>query len=746
MRWLAVTLIGCLLAGVASADSLRDQGGKARRAGDFVHAEALFRQALQAEPNHAALSLDVATVLVDQQQYPQAQQWLRRYVKHFGESEAYWLTMGYFYDRQARFFDSLDCYDRALRINPNSEIAMRNRIQTVDTLGMPDKALSLARVNAHVVTKEEWMRLYADSAAYAVRIAGMDEPDRQRRYQKIKTAIHRCDDALTYVRENFPDRIAAQQQLRMDRILVLGLDSQHQAVLDEYILLLKENAILRDDVRVAIAQSALHVEKPELAEIILQPLIDKKTQDGNARTLMFYAQLESEKFDEAKKTIDALIADEKTFRFGQASNIVGKNWSRVNADTNRVMWEAWGNTLDLAQEEMVAYQAKAPFNPHLRSALGGVYQLRGWPRRSENIQRDVLQQSPDLYSAWSGVVGSRMALHDFYEAGKITKKLVRSYPELKSSESLQEDWRVHNMQELSMTFSLGHSKSSGDSSGNAGAYGSEDFDAEVWWYSNPIDQQYRAFFHTSSHTGTFEEGKGQIDRYGVGVEQRDHINNVAFRNTVEINSSYSSDTDLGLALTTEWQLDDRWSVEGAAETFSSQLPVRAYNAGITAHSLESGVKYRVDEGEYYRTGLTYVDFSDGNQRWMFGAQGYQVVWSNPHHQWALLETVYASSNSKNNTIYFNPSNDLDVGLAAEYQGIIRRRYDFEFRHTLLVGLGAYSQNGFGTDPTAQVTYRHNWKRDKELEWFYGVGMNYHSYDGERELRSTAFGGFTWRFD
>jgi biofilm PGA synthesis protein PgaA len=268
----------------------------------------------------------------------------------------------------------------------------------------------------------------------------------------------------------------------------------------------------------------------------------------------------------------------------------------------------------------------------------------------------------------------------------------------------------------------------------------------VWWYSNPIDQQYRAFFHTSSHTGTFEEGKGQIDRYGVGVEQRDHINNVAFRNTVEINSSYSSDTDLGLALTTEWQLDDRWSVEGAAETFSSQLPVRAYNAGITAHSLESGVKYRVDEGEYYRTGLTYVDFSDGNQRWMFGAQGYQVVWSNPHHQWALLETVYASSNSKNNTIYFNPSNDLDVGLAAEYQGIIRRRYDFEFRHTLLVGLGAYSQNGFGTDPTAQVTYRHNWKRDKELEWFYGVGMNYHSYDGERELRSTAFGGFTWRFD
>jgi hypothetical protein len=89
---------------------------------------------------------------------------------------------------------------------------------------------------------------------------------------------------------------------------------------------------------------------------------------------------------------------------------------------------------------------------------------------------------------------------------------------------------------------------------------------------------------------------------------------------------------------------------------------------------------------------------------------------------------------------------LDLGLAAEYQGIIRRRYDFEFRHTLLLGVGGYSQQGFGTKPTAQLQYRHNWKRDKALEWFYGVGLNYHPYDGDQELRETLFGGFTWRFD
>jgi len=131
---------------------------------------------------------------------------------------------------------------------------------------------------------------------------------------------------------------------------------------------------------------------------------------------------------------------------------------------------------------------------------------------------------------------------------------------------------------------------------------------------------------------------------------------------------------------------------------------------------------------------------------MLGAKGYQVVWSNPHHQWALIESVYSSTNTKNNTIYFNPDSDVDLGLAAEYQGIIRRRYDFEFRHTLLLGFGGYSQQGYGTKPTAQLQYRHSWKRDKALEWFYGVGLNYHPYDGDLELRETLFGGVTWRFD
>ncbi len=750
MRKIALFCFCCLFVPVVLAASLRDQAGEARHAGRFEQSEKLFRQALAAQPNFAPLLLDLTTVLIDQKKFLEAEKNLHQYLLRFGESESYWLTKAYWHDRQSLFFDSLTDYDNALRMNPRSTVAMQNYIQTADTIGVPDKAVALARVYPDAINKEGWVRLYSDSAAYAVRLAGMPEPDQSLRKKNIHEAIRRCDRVIKLLYEQFPERVAAMQQARMDRLLVWELDARHQQVLDEFDVLVVERTIIRDDIRVAVAQSALYLEKPDRAIEVLQPLIDKKTTDANARTLYFYAQLESENFDGARKTIDVLIVDEKPWLYGKSDRVVGKNWDRQNADYNSIMLKAWGNQLDDAQTEIGVYQERAPLNADLRSAVGQIYQLRGSPREAERWQRDALQITPDSYSAWSGIIGSRMALYDFPEAEKITQRLVSKYPDLKSSENLKEDWAIHNMQELSMDFSLGHSQvSSHGSNGNGkntGANGSRDFEAEVWWYSKPIDYQYRAFFHTTSSTGTFEEGKGQIDRYGVGAEQRDQMNEVAYRNTAEVNRSYASDADLGLTLTTEWQLDDNWSVNGGLETFSSQLPVRAYNAGIKAHSVETGVRYQVDEGEYYRAGLTYVDFSDGNQRWMLGAQGYQVVWSNPHHQWALLESVYTSTNSENNTIYFNPSSDLDIGIAAEYQGIIKRHYDFEFRHTLLMGIGTYTQQDFGTDPTAQILYRHNWKRDKTLEWFYGVGLNYHPYDGDEELRSTAFGGFTWRFE
>jgi biofilm PGA synthesis protein PgaA len=741
--WLCMLVMPCVL-----ASTVRDEAGLARRSGDYVLAEQLFRQAWQAAPQQADLSLDVAVVLIDQKKFPVARQHLQQHLDQFGESEAFWMTRGYLHDQQGEFFNSLSSYDNALRLNSHSADARRNRIHTVDSLGMPDKALDIAQAYPEVMRDQDWLRLRLDSAAYAVRMAGLDEDNRGLRERRVQTAIRRCDEAVRLIVDKFPDRQSALQQVRMDRLLVWGLDNWHQGVVDEYAALQAEGVVWRDDTRVAIAQSALHLEHPELALALLEPMAARHTRDINARILLFYAYIESEQYDKAQHTVDTLVKDEPVWRYGQSPTVVGKNWNRVSADNDNLLLAAWGNDLDAAQQGMEAYQGKAPFNVHLRGALADIYGLRGWPRHALDQYTQTLQQAPDLYSARHGIAGAHMDLYDFPVVEKISQDLVREYPHLKSTESLQEDWAVHNMQELTATFSLGHSDPVDESDDNdrGGANGSQDFTADVWWFSRPLDYRNRAFFHTSSATGTFDEGKGQIDRYGVGWERRERVKDWTFRHTAEINRSYASDADMGLTLASDWQITDHWSVNGAVETFSSQLPVRAYNDGVTAHSLDMGARYQVNEGEYYRGGMTYMDFSDGNQRWMVNGAGYQVVYAQPHHQWALVETVYASTNTKSDVIYFSPERDTEVGLAVEYQGILKRHYDFSFRHRLLMGMGLYNQQGYGTDPTAQLDYRHNWQRDKQLAWFYGVALNLHPYDGDQELHEALYGGFTWRFD
>lgn len=735
---------GALVCAETHITALREAGGQARRAGQPELSEKIFNFAVTRYPDQPAVELDLAVVLIDQDKFPQAISLLDKYHRRFGESESYWMTRGYLYDRQREFSKSFFVYDEALKINPSSKDALRQKINTVDTLGMPDKALELAEQHNEVLSDEDWLRLRMDSAAYAVRIAGNEDKNPLQQQKNIRTAINLCDQVIAYIKKNFPEQTADLQTVRFDRLLVWSLDNRHQAVLDEYALLVNEHAVTRDDASVVTAQSAMYLEYPELAIDLLLPVTKKNPSDANAQFLLFYAYLDNEDFDNAQRVLDGMESSQSPWRVGRSSKIAGKNWDRVTLDSNRLMFAAWSGDLDAAYSGMKDYLERAPYNSHLRVSFADIHYLRGWPRQSLDLYQEVENQQPGIYAVKSGSINAWMRLYDYQPAKKMTQVLAKDYPDLKSTETHIENWSVHNMQELDVTVGLG--KSDSNSSAQGDPYGSRDLEAEVWWYSKPLDYQNRIFLHTTSATGDFKEGKGQIDRYGVGWEQRLRAEQYTFRNKVEVNRNYSTEADTGISLSSDMSVNDYWSFAGSVESFSSQLPVRAYNSGVTAWSAEASAKYRVDDRQDYRASITNVDFSDNNQRWMWSGNGDQVFYRSPHHQWSILESIYASENSKTDVIYFSPERDLDVGLALEYEGIIERDYDFQFTHKLLIGVGVYNQKNYGSDPTAQLSYRHNWQKDKTLSWFYGVGLNYHPYDGNSELRQSVFGGFEWRFD
>jgi len=436
---------GVLVCADNSLAGLREAGGQARKAGQWTLAEQIFQRAVAQFPDQPAIRLDLAVVMIDQQQFAQAKVQLDNYRRRFGESEPFWLTRGYWHDKQGDFFNSLTAYDNALRINPRSQEAWRQKIITVNVLGMPDKALVLAREHPGVLHKEDELRLRMDSAAYAVRAAMVQDDNRVLRQERVHSAISLCDETLHYIEQQFPDKQIAKQTVRLDRLLVWELDNRHQAVLDEYAALLQEQAAVRDDTRVAVAQAALNKEQPLLAVELLVPVTVKQPQETNPRVLLFYAYLESEQFELAQATLDALMRDRPAWRYGQSDKVVGKGWDRVTAESDSMMLAAWGNNLDAAYTAMHAYVNKAPFNPHLQSAYGDIHYLRGWPRQAQLLYENVQHQQPDLPSMKSGLINTAMNLYDYKTAEGITQSLVQDNPDLKSTETHVENWAVHNM-------------------------------------------------------------------------------------------------------------------------------------------------------------------------------------------------------------------------------------------------------------------------------------------------------------
>ena len=92
---------------------------------------------------------------------------------------------------------------------------------------------------------------------------------------------------------------------------------------------------------------------------------------------------------------------------------------------------------------------------------------------------------------------------------------------------------------------------------------------------------------------------------------------------------------------------------------------------------------------------------------------------------------------KNNTIYFNLSNDILGWLLSTMASLITLLI-LEFRNAVSWCCCGYSRRNMA-QAYARCRYRHNWKRDT-LEWLYGVGLNYHPYGWQSGITETLFGG------
>ena len=140
-----------------------------------------------------------------------------------------------------------------------------------------------------------------------------------------------------------------------------------------------------------------------------------------------------------------------------------------------------------------------------------------------------------------------------------------------------------------------------------------------------------------------------------------------------------------------------------------------------------------------------MEFSDGNRRDTARARWTERVIVGPVYKLEITAGLYASGNTRVGAPYFNPSRDHSPTVEFANEWLQWRRYTRAFRHRLVVALGSYSQQGFGTGPVSNLRYEQEWTADDRLLLRYGLGRSQHPYDGVKTTRDYVYVSLNWRF-
>ena len=195
-----------------------------------------------------------------------------------------------------------------------------------------------------------------------------------------------------------------------------------------------------------------------------------------------------------------------------------------------------------------------------------------------------------------------------------------------------------------------------------------------------------------------------------------------------------------------WKPDDHWTVYGATESVTNQIPLRAVADGIHANRVGAGAEWRQHESRKLGVGVYASDFSDGNLRTGANAACFERWASGPH--WTIETTpgVDASHNSLDTSVNcFNPKSDRSLWLGAAVENLTWRSHDHSFRQRLALTGGSNWQEFYGSGAVEAIEYTHRWELDRDLSLRYGIGRLLRPYDGEREGRTFGNLVLLWRF-
>ncbi len=688
----------------------------------------LYRAALKQQSDKRQARLGLALSLAENGQPIRADEQIDILLRHEPDSIELLEALAYIKEMDRDYAGAMTTYERLLERNPNHREARRGRILNMIRLGATHEAARLARHETGLFSNEEQEHIAADKAAAVVRWGRLPVADPVNRHRDNDRAIKLLEKQYTQIQDktglpaqrNRFDLISAYRNRRhMNDAVALYEQLRAQGVKK-----------FPPYVQAAVGEAYLSLRQPEQATILLERAVKEYPDNLDAQYALYYAYLESGRYEKSLAHIDALAASLPEKIWPPGSNEWEWSADKLYAQTVAAQARAYVGKLDEAERELRSLLAQAPADPDVRNALAGVALWRGWPRQALNEHQIVLAQDPENLGARLGVARVMFARNNVAGANNVLKSLSLHYSDDPHVQDLLREAEVSKKREIWLGINGGS---------NSSLYqGSNELTIETYYYDKPYRPGLRPFVFLLRSEADFSGFTAIRNRLAAGLHYRKQ--DMVLRGSIS-----EGDGSLGLSLQGNRSFTDHLSGYLSMNSFSNQTPLQAELSGVEAWSFSGGTEYRFNESRRLGVSTQYMDFDDGNRRQTFSAFGRQRLINNMRYKLEGELTTFLQTNSKDNLSYFNPSRQTTIELGLNNQWQTWRRYEKSMHQRLLFNLGTTRQQGFGMEFIWSVAYEHHWRFSRQLSLSYGLSRARPVYDGNQEYTTRGFLNLYTRF-
>jgi biofilm PGA synthesis protein PgaA len=730
----ALALLDRIDRATAPSHVLEGLAGSARATKQFELAETLYREAMARFPERLEPPIGLARTLADAGKLDAASALIvglrAKHPRRIDVLEA----AADIATARRDYFGALAAWQAILAQQPAHRGALRGKIQTLSRLGAPQLAIELADRNPGVLTPDERGAVAADRTAHRIRWGAIaaDTGRGATRFADLDRALADSEMAGARALDPAAELTAIERQLALDRVSALRERYRMRDAVALHAALAARPAAMPAYAKSAAASAYLYLEQPEQARDLYRQALATDPDNLESRIGLFYALAESEDHDAARAQIDGAVAITPQWIDAWSPATIRENPAYARVLSASAMAPLFANRPGEAEQRLHELSDRAPYNMDVRTDYASSMRARGWPRAAEQELRWVLAVEPDNSGALGERAGALLEMRDYRTAESALASAQAVAAEDGRVVRAGRLWQVHNMRELVVDATFGRS--------GGGPTGTRDYAVDTHLYSSPFDYNYRAFGHLYNAEAKFDNGTGRRNRAGVGLEYRSPL--------IAATGELSHDLDkgkTGAAASLAFTPDDHWTLRGTLDTSANETPLQARLAGIDARRGSGEIVWQAHESRSAALSQERMEFSDGNRRDITQARWTERVIAGPVYKLEITGALYASRNSLAAAPYFNPSRDFSPTLEFANEWLQWRRYTRAFRHRLVVSVGNYWQQGFGTGPVHGARYEQEWTADDRLTLRYGIGRSLHPYDGAQTAHNYGYFNLNWRF-